>query len=135
MMMMVAPLERESRSRVAQTILVVDDDPDVLEVVVMMLEIEGYTAKAARDGAEALEMIERERPGLVLLDMRMPGMDGWTFARELATRGIDVPVVVMTAARDAQRWASEIDANAHLGKPFQIDNLVETVDRVLRENG
>jgi two-component system, chemotaxis family, chemotaxis protein CheY len=129
--MMSPALESEKRSRVAAPILVVDDDEGILDVVLMTLEFQGYTTKAARDGAEALEIVEQERPGLVLLDMRMPVMDGWGFARALAERGIDVPVIVMTAAQDARRWAEEIGADAYVEKPFDIGKLVETVDRVL----
>lgn len=129
---MIAPLEAGSGSRVASPILVVDDAPSILEVVVLMLEVHGYTTESARDGAEALEIIERQRPALVLLDMRMPRMDGWGFARAMKDRGIEVPVIVMTAAQDARRWAEEIDADAYLGKPFQMEALLEAVERVLR---
>jgi CheY-like chemotaxis protein len=118
-------------SRVATPILVVDDNPAIREVATMMLELDGYTTISARDGAEALEIIERERPALVLLDMRMPRMDGWSFARALTARGIAIPVIVMTAAQDARRWAAEIDADAYLGKPFQMDTLLDTVERII----
>jgi CheY-like chemotaxis protein len=134
-MTMVASTAEGSKRRVAAPILVVDDEPDILDVVVMMLEVEGYETKTARDGTEALTAIERERPSLVLLDMRMPRMDGWEFARTLAERGLDIPVVVMTAARDARRWADEIDADAYLGKPFQMDALIRTIRRVLERDG
>lgn len=126
-------LQQDPKSRVAAPILVVDDEPDILDVVVMMLEFEGFSTRAARDGFEALEIVERERPGLVLLDMRMPGMDGWGFARSLKERGIDVPVIVMTAAQNARHWAEEIDADAYVEKPFNMDKLLETVARVLRD--
>jgi CheY-like chemotaxis protein len=134
-MTMVASTAEGSKRRVAAPILVVDDEPDILDVVVMMLEVEGYETETARDGTEALTAIERERPSLVLLDMRMPRMDGWEFARTLAERGLDIPVVVMTAARDARRWADEIDADAYLGKPFQMDALIRTIRRVLERDG
>jgi two-component system response regulator MprA len=129
--MMVAATERNPKSRVAAPILVVDDEPDVLDVVVMMLESEGYEVRAAPDGVEALDILERDKPGVVLLDMRMPRMDGWAFARAARERNIEVPIIVMTAAQDARRWAEEIDAAAYLGKPFQLEELVETVRAVL----
>jgi CheY-like chemotaxis protein len=112
-------------------ILVVDDDPGILDIVVRTLDFEGYPAVRARNGAEALEAVERQRPSLVLLDMRMPVMDGWAFAEALRERGIAVPVLVMTAANDARRWASEIGAQGYIEKPFDIDELLATVERML----
>lgn len=127
----VAFLEARAESGVKAPVLVVDDDEGILDFVVMSLEFHGYATESARDGAEALEVVERARPGLVLLDMRMPVMDGWGFARALAERGIDVPVVVMTAAQDARRWAEEIGADDYIEKPFDIRKLIDAVRRVL----
>lgn len=115
----------------AAPILVVDDDEGILDVILMTLEYQGYDTRAARDGAEALAIVDRERPALVVLDMRMPVMDGWAFARALADRGIHLPIIVMTAAQDARQWAEEIGADAYVEKPFDIGTLVETVDRVV----
>jgi CheY-like chemotaxis protein len=128
---MIAEVEREKASRVKAPILVVDDDEGILDVVLMTLDFEGYSTRSARDGAEALAIIENERPGLVLLDMRMPVLDGWGFARALRDRGIDIPIVVMTAAQDARRWAEEIGADAYVEKPFDLRKLVQTVEKVL----
>lgn len=130
---MIAALESEKMSRVAAPILVVDDDESILDVVLLTLEFEGFQTRSASDGAQALEILERDNPALVLLDMRMPVMDGWGFARAIAERGIDVPIVVMTAAQDARRWAEEIGADAYVEKPFDLGKLVETINRVLAE--
>ena len=111
-------------------ILVVDDEPAIRATVAEMLEIEGYGVDEASNGADALAMIERRLPDLILLDMRMPVLDGWGLADELRRRRIDVPIVVMTAARDAARWASEIAASASLAKPFGFDDLIRAVERV-----
>ena len=111
-------------------ILVVDDEPDIRETVSAMLEAEGYRVVQATNGAEALEAIESGAPDIVLLDMRMPVLDGWGFASELRRRGHAVPIVVMTAARDASRWASEISASAFLAKPFGFDDLITAVEQV-----
>jgi CheY-like chemotaxis protein len=108
-------------------ILVVDDDPSILEAVSELLEMEGYAVATAVDGADALSSIEREPPGLILLDMRMPVLDGWGLARELHRRGLEVPIVVMTAARDAAGWAKEIGARGYLAKPFDISDLLDAV--------
>lgn len=117
----------------AAPILVVDDDESILDVVLLTLEFEGFQTRSASDGAQALEILERDNPALVLLDMRMPVMDGWGFARAIAERGIDVPIIVMTAAQDARRWAEEIGADAYVEKPFDLGKLVETINRVLAE--
>jgi two-component system, chemotaxis family, chemotaxis protein CheY len=93
--------------------------------------LEGFPVRTAQDGREALRAIEHERPDLVVLDMRMPLLDGWGVARELAKRGIDVPVLVMTAAQDGLRWAREIKANGYIGKPFDIDTLLDEIERCL----
>lgn len=109
------------------TILVVDDDAAILDVVADVLRFEGYPVETAVDGADALQVVERARPALVLLDMRMPRLDGWGFARTLAERGVELPILVMTAARDAAGWAEEIGAQGYLAKPFDIGELLEAV--------
>jgi CheY-like chemotaxis protein len=111
-------------------VLVVDDEPDIRATVSAMLEAEGYDVIEATNGAEALMAMESSVPDLVLLDMRMPVLDGWGFASEVRRRGYRVPIVVMTAARDAARWASEIAAPAFLAKPFGFDDLISAVERV-----
>lgn len=108
-------------------ILVVDDDEAILDVVADVLRLEGYPVKTAADGVAALDVVERGRPALVLLDMRMPRLDGWGFARSLRERGIELPILVMTAARDAAGWAEEIGARGHLAKPFDIGELLDAV--------
>ena len=69
-----------------------------------------------------------KRP-LVILDMRMPVMDGWAVARALRGQGIDVPIIVMTAAESAKRWADEVGAEGYLSKPFGLDELLAAVER------
>ena len=110
-------------------VLVVDDEPDIRATVSAMLEIEGYDVDEAANGADALHAVERRPPDLILLDMRMPIMDGWGFARALRERGHGTPIVVMTAARDAARWAAEIAATSFVAKPFGFDDLITAVER------
>jgi len=110
-------------------ILVVDDDPGIRATVTEFLELEGYPVLTARDGAEALHVIEHDPPALVLLDMRMPVMDGWAFAHEVERRGLSLQIVVMTAAQDARRWCDEIHAQDCLPKPFDLPELLKTVER------
>jgi CheY-like chemotaxis protein len=109
------------------SILVVDDDPAIRETIVDILELEGYPVVGAADGAQALTQVEQALPWLILLDMRMPIMDGWAFSQVLKERHLRVPVVVMTAARDARPWAQQIGAEDYLAKPFDIDQLVSKV--------
>ncbi len=111
-------------------ILVVDDDAAILMTVADILEFEGYEVIATSNGAEALLWIEQFRPGLVLLDMRMPILDGWHFTALLQERGIEVPILVMTAAQDASRWAAEIGAVGFLAKPFDMTELLAAVERL-----
>lgn len=118
---------------IPSTILVVDDDPDIRELLSLLLEQAGYRVVRARDGAEALERVGREMPGLILLDMTMPRMDGWQFAREFRQRhGGSVPIAVVTAAQDARRRAREVGAEGYLGKPFDLEAVLSLVARLLR---
>jgi len=112
------------------TILVVDDEADIRATVSAMLEIEGYDVAEASNGADALHVLEERRPDLILLDMRMPILDGWGFAAELRRRGHRTPIVVMTAARDAAHWAAEIAAAAFVAKPFGFEDLIAAVEQV-----
>jgi CheY-like chemotaxis protein len=111
------------------TVLVVDDDASILDTVSAILSGEGYDVVSAASGQEALDAVAREQPRVILLDMRMPIMDGWAVARALRSQGISVPIVVMTAAESAQRWADEVGAEGYLAKPFGLDELLATVER------
>lgn len=110
-------------------VLVVDDDPNILLTVRAILEFEGYRVETATNGAEGLSKAMEIQPGLILLDMRMPVMDGWGFASRMKENGVELPIVVITAARDASRWAREIGAVGHLDKPFDLLDLLDIVER------
>lgn len=112
-------------------ILVIDDEPEILSTVATILEFEGYEVEQAANGAEGLDCIERNLPSLVLLDMRMPVLNGWDFARILKERGVYLPIIVMTAAQDARRWAQEVGASGYIAKPFDVDDLLTTVDSLI----
>ncbi len=116
-------------------VLVVDDDPAIRDAVRDALEAAGMRVTVASDGAEALEQVLSEEPCVVLLDMRMPVMDGWGFARAIRERGMDLPVVVMTAAADARRWANEIGAMGVVPKPFALSELISAVERCTGQAG
>lgn len=110
-------------------VLIVDDDTELRDTIHDMLDLEQCDVRAAANGAEALAAVVADPPGVVLLDMRMPVMDGWTFMHELRARRLAVPVIVMTAAEDAQRWAAEVGADDYLAKPFHFHDLMSTVTR------
>ncbi|GEJ56309.1 response regulator [Anaeromyxobacter diazotrophicus] len=111
-------------------VLVVEDDPDLLSLVEMILRDAGHEVAVASDGLQALARVEERMPAVILLDMRMPVMNGWEFAREYRARyGHPAPIVVVTAAEDARARAQEIGADAWLEKPFDLDDVVRMVDR------
>ena len=109
-------------------ILVVDDDASIRHFIELALTDDGYEVACAPEGTSALEMAAGSPPSLILLDMRMPGMDGWRFAQSYRkTPGPHAPIVVLTAARDAAAYASEIEADGYLAKPFDLKELMRLV--------
>ncbi len=117
----------------SEHVLVVEDQEDIRDFVAYVLETEGYRVTTAGNGAVALEHVARESVDVVLLDMRMPVMDGWAFARAYRQRpGPHAPIVVLTAAQDAASRAAQIQADDYLGKPFELDDLLNIVARNTR---
>jgi DNA-binding response OmpR family regulator len=110
-------------------ILVVDDDPEILAMLRDFLESEGLAVRTAANGAEALDALDEVAPVLILLDMRMPVLDGWGFAEQVRERQLAYPIVVMTAAESARRWAEEIGATGYIAKPFDVSELLQTIER------
>lgn len=119
-------------------VLIVDDDRVIRQCIAETLREEGYEPITAAHGAEALAKL-RDGPGapdVILLDMRMPVMDGWAFAREYRRLpGPHAPIVVITAAHDALDRVLEIGAEGVLPKPFDLDQVVDAVGRCLAANG
>jgi CheY-like chemotaxis protein len=113
-------------------VLVAEDDHDILDLVLVVLEDSGFRVSSAV-GAETLKRVRADRPDLILLDYQMPGMDGITIAQQLKADPdtADIPIVAMTAAGRAPIICHEMDAAGCLGKPFDIDSLVETCDRLI----
>lgn len=114
-------------------VLVVDDDVAITEVVCEALAMEGIPFRSAQNGRVALDLVGEHRPGLILLDMNMPVMDGPQFCAALdAGAGRDnIAIVVMTAAQEASRFRAECRADDVLGKPFELDALYAVVERYL----
>lgn len=119
--------EGEARGRTGK-VLVVDDEAEIRSLIAMALQEEGYEVVDAPHGAAALSLVERERPDVILLDLRMPIMDGWQFARAYHARpGPHAPIIVITAARSARESARPINAAAVLAKPFDLDDLLAAI--------
>ncbi len=115
---------------VQRTVLVVDDDPDIRAVVGLMLQDEGYQVTTAANGLQALEEVARRPPDVVLLDLWMPAMDGWTFQARLREQSPETPVVVMTAGRGRDAEVDQRQVAGYLAKPFDIESLLCAVARV-----
>ena len=111
-------------------ILVVEDDAAIRESVAAVLELDGYHVRTAADGAEALWAMEAQTPSLVILDLVMPGLDGPAFAAEVRSRGLDPPILVMSASHDPERAAREIGADGAMAKPFNINDLLAKVEQL-----
>jgi len=117
-------------------ILVVDDEPDIVRVVSRIMQSCEYTVQTAHDGPEALEKARAERPDVIILDLNLPGMNGFEVTKRLradkATRAI--PIVMMTAAyvsiEDARR-GNDSGADEYVVKPFLREVLVHNVQRLL----
>ena len=131
---MVQGAEWELPDRAAKApILVIDDDPAILETVAEILGDEGYHVVTANNGAEVLLAAERVKPALVLLDRWMPILDGHGFWQALQQRGLHVPIIAMTASHEVETWASDLQAAGVLSKPFKLQVLLDLVAAVLAE--
>ncbi len=113
----------------AMAILVVDDDPGMRSLLQDFLAEEGYSVDTARDGSEALTRLSSRMPGLVLLDLNMPRMDGIELFAHLRARELGVPVVFMSAGDRPQRVAERYGAADWLAKPFTLEALLTVVRR------
>jgi len=116
-------------------ILVIDDDPDILDAIRLLLEDEGYAVKTSDKGeyAESLHDENGGLPDLIILDILLSGKDGRTICRKLKARADTrhIPIILLSAHPDAARSAAEVGADAYLAKPFHIDDLLAEVARQL----
>jgi len=121
------------------TVLVVDDNELNLELVTHVLEAAGHAVRQARSGPEALEAIRGTAPGLILMDIGLPGMDGYTVVRALradpATARIPIVALTAYAMANDERLAMEAGCNGYITKPFDVRTLAQTLARILEELG
>ena len=115
-------------------ILVVDDDDELADVVRQVLRDAGYSVATVRHGAAALELVQHIAPDLILLDLSMPIMDGWSFValyRRKARAG--ARIVLLTGNAHAAEIAKSLGADGYITKPFDVDDLVGVVGRELTQ--
>jgi len=120
----------------AARILIVDDDPNLRNLLAEQLEADGFRVLTARDGEEALGRLRRGWPDLIVIDMMMPRMDGLTLAREIKARA-DLPIIVLTAIDAADSKADLLDevAEDYVTKPYHYPELRARINRILRRLG
>ena len=118
-------------------ILIVDDEPEMVRGLEDNLRFEGYQTLAAGDGKRGLQLALTEAPDLILLDIMMPGMSGWDVCRELRRKGLDVPVIMLTArGEEVDRVLGlELGADDYVTKPFGLRELLARIRAVLRRPG
>lgn len=116
-------------------VLVVEDDPDLGDAMVTFLKEEGLEAKLARDGDQAMRMVDDHSPAVMVLDLMMPRRDGFSVLRELRADGriSSIPVIVVTAifGLSERLYATELGAVDYVTKPFELDELVSRVRSLL----
>ena len=124
-------------------ILVVDDDPDILEALTMILESQGYQVVSAKDGIDGLATLKAEKPDLMILDLLMPKMDGFAVCKELQdprwSKYRDIPILILTSVREEasrRRYeletGLELDVDDYVEKPISPDILLERVERLVK---
>ncbi|MEJ5912918.1 response regulator transcription factor [Pseudokineococcus sp. 1T1Z-3] len=119
------------------TLLVVDDEPNIRELLSTSLRFAGFEVHTAQDGQEALRQAERVRPDLLVLDVMMPDLDGFTVTRRLRERGRDTPVLFLTAKDDlADRVQGlTVGGDDYVTKPFSLEEVVARIRAILRRTG
>jgi CheY-like chemotaxis protein len=117
------------------SILVVDDDPEIVLMLSTRLGKRGYKVTTAEDGKKAIEVAKREKPDLVLLDVMMPGKSGWEVARALkqdpVTQNVKIVMVTAIGEKTNEITAPIYGADAHVDKPFEFEKLEKVISQLL----
>ena len=116
-------------------ILVADDDAGVRRLLREVLQDDGYDVIEARDGADALDRLREATPDVLLLDVMMPRLSGWDVLDRLKRMHLDLPVGIITAAQDSSVEADRAGVAARLLKPFTVDAVLSTVERLVSPAG
>jgi len=118
------------------TILLVDDEQHIIDLAALYLEQDGFNTAGANDGSSALDIILNDAPDLVILDLMLPGIDGWEVCKQVRARS-EVPIIMLTARDDAidKIVGLELGADDYLTKPFNPRELVARVKAILRRGG
>jgi two-component system KDP operon response regulator KdpE len=111
-------------------VLVVDDEPAILKILSLKLRVSGYEVISALSGEEALKLVESARPGIVLLDIILPGIDGLQVLQKVRLHS-DLPIIAFSARSENGPKALSRGANDFLTKPFDVDELVKRIERLL----
>jgi len=128
------PNQAEQEAKSSKRILLVDDDPEIVESMKLALEAKGYRILVAKDGNQGLAMAEREDPDLVILDMMMPRRSGFLVLERLRrTRRVPMRVIMITANEGSRHkaYAEMLGVDDYIRKPFAMDRLLDSVDRLL----
>jgi len=128
------PKQAAQEAKPSKRILLVDDDPEIVESMKLALEARGYRILVARDGNQGLAMAEREDPDLVILDMMMPRRSGFLVLERLRrTRRVPMRVIMITANEGSRHkaYAEMLGVDDYIRKPFAMDRLLDSVDRLL----
>ena len=116
-----------------QTVLVVEGDLPLARLIEALLESAGYCLRCVGDGQSALDAVQASRPALILLDLTLPRLDGWEVLERLRAAGDAPPVVLLTGHTRVSGRAASAGAAATVLKPFDIDDLLATVERLIAE--
>src|SRR5262245_10593331 len=118
----------------SNSILIIDDDTMILDMIADLLNCEGYSITASNKGSVALARALAERPALILLDLMMPEMTGWQVVAALnaSQRTRSIPVILLSARRDLAATAAELGAAAFLEKPFELDALLDLIKQYVQ---
>src|ERR671925_219399 len=117
-------------------VLLVDDDAPIRRMLERTLAAEGYDVSSAADGGSALAQVERSMPDAIVLDVAMPGLDGLAVTRRLRAKGLQVPILLLTARDALQERVAGLDAGAddYLVKPFEVEELTARIRAPLRRS-
>jgi len=122
-----------ARTRMKKKILLVDDDPAIRQILARLLTGEGYAVALAANGFESINVVRATEIDLVLLDLNMPGMDGWETFEQLATENPMLPIIVITARPNQSFTAMAAGIGALLEKPLDLPKLFLTIHNLLNE--